>query len=336
MISLLLLNAALVGAGVGLLWIGGELLLRGAVAFALRHNMSRAMVGLTVVAIGTSLPELCVSLVSLFSAGATLSVANLLGSNIINTALILPLTALIRPLLAPPVILTFNLPMMLAATGLGLLLFMEWPVGSWATFGAIHLSAVDGSILLALLLLYFGLLIIRHRQQSAASHHLTYMRPLSTEPDPIPLWLLLLFLVLGIAGLQAGAYLLVRGASAIATQVGLSRRVIGLTVVALGTSLPELFASLVALAKREDEIILGNIVGSNIINILFIFGMLGVVQGVSLAANNAFGIDIIALIAISLVLSATLYLRAAIRRPLALFLLLCYGGYSVLLFYLRG
>ncbi len=334
MTNLLLFNAALVVAGVGLLWIGGELLLRGAVAFSLRHNMSRAMVGLTVVAIGTSLPELCVSLISLFSEGAALSVANLLGSNIINTALILPITALIRPLAATPTILTFDLPMMLVATAITLLLFMEWPIGSWATFGAIHLSAVDGSMLLALLLLYFVLLIIRHRRQSAKNHHTIHMRPLSGTP--LPSWMLLLFLALGIVGLQSGAYLLVRGASTIAAQVGISRRVIGLTVVALGTSLPELFASLVALAKRENEIILGNIVGSNIINALLIFGMLGVVQGVGIAASDAFGVDIIALVAISLVLSATLYLRAAIRPPLALFLLLCYGAYSALLFYLRS
>ena len=331
---MLFLQILLVLFGITLLWIGGELLLQGSIALSLRLKMSRAMVGLTVVALGTSLPELCVSLVSLFQESAPLSIGNILGSNILNIAFIAPLAAFIRPLRTKPSILHFDVPIMLGVTVLTLFLLI-WPFKNDVAFGGINLSNIDGGILLMVLLLYFGALILRYQYQKRTDA-LKGRNDLGPDTQHLNGWRILLSVAAGIGGLQAGAYLLVEGASAIAIQVGISQRVIGLTMVALGTSLPELFASLVALSKKEDDIVLGNIMGSNIINLLFIIGILGIAQGIIIPAASAFGLDIIALLIFSLLTSGILCAARALHRPTSLLLIMLYVSYSIMLFNVGG
>ena len=336
--------------GVVLLWGGGNFLLRGAVALSLRFNMSRATIGLTVVAIATSLPELFVCVVSLFNESASLSIGNLLGSNILNIALIVPVAALIHPLVVEKRILYFDFPVMLGATALTLVLLLSWPFVNFDPFSltALRLTVVEGVVLLMVLALYLAALIRRHiRQQRGINasaliskrtdpEALSQSHAASRDDHTLKGRMIVLFLALGVGGLQLGAHLLVMGAGAGAEAIGVSQRVIGLTVVALGTSLPELFASIVAISKREYEIVLGNIAGSNIMNFLFILGVLAVAGGISVPSGAGFGIDIVALVIICGVLSAVLYATRAVRRVGSVILLVCYAAYWALVFQIRG
>lgn len=242
-------------AGFILLLFGGDWLVDSGVAIARRFRISPLVIGLTIVAFGTSAPELLVSTISAFEGNSGIAMGNVIGSNIANIGLILGLTALICPIVVKGMKeVTMNGLVMIAASVLLLLLSLNG-----------KLSRIEG-ILLFMLILVYTIISIRNgrKNESPASDNMeASMRPLAA----------FLLLILSCAMLSYGADLLVKGASSLASALGVSDKVIGLTVVAFGTSLPELAASVAAALKKQMDISIGNIIGSNIFNILCVLGV---------------------------------------------------------------
>ena len=258
------MDVVLVALGVVLLYGGGEALVRGSVGLARALGLSPLVIGLTVVSFGTSTPELASTLAATLKDAPAVAFGNVVGSNIANVGLILGLTALLWPLATQARFLRREMPFMLFASGL---LF------PFAADGRI--GRVEGLVFLALLAAFlFYLLRVVPGDEPKTRHEL------EAELGKVQLgaWAALGLVVLGLVLLLAGAEALVQGGIAIARKSGVSERIIGLSLVALGTSLPELAASIVAALKKEGDIVLGNIIGSNIFNVLGILGVTAVVH----------------------------------------------------------
>ncbi|MBL8239153.1 MAG: calcium/sodium antiporter [Bryobacterales bacterium] len=241
--------------GLVLLFLGGELLVRGASNLATSMGISRLVVGLTVVAFSTSAPELAVSLQSALEGQSAVAVGNVVGSNISNILLILGASALVAPLIVARQIVRIDVPMMIASAGLGYAMSLDGTV-----------SRADGLAMMGMLAAYLWMSIRLARQQTEESEPAAARRPMKDA----------FLVVAGVGMLVMGANWLVDGAVVIARQFGISELIIGLTVVAVGTSLPELATSIIATRRGEREIAVGNIVGSNIFNVLAVLGMTAV------------------------------------------------------------
>lgn len=252
-----------IAAGFGLLTWSADRFVLGASAVAWNLNISPLIIGLTIVSLGTSAPEIIVSGMAAWQGNAGLAVGNVLGSNIINTALILGLTALIMPLKVHSSIVKRELPVLLLVMGVVLALIYDGDLGQ-----------TDGMILLAgMVLVLVWLVWVGNNSRGAAD-------PMSEEfADEVPTRLsmgkALLLLLLGSVLLLVSSRLLVWGAVSVATKLGVSDLVIGLTIVALGTSLPELAASAMSALKHEHDIAIGNIIGSNLYNLLAVLCLPG-------------------------------------------------------------
>lgn len=254
------MSAAYVAVGFILLLLGGELLVRGAASLALRFGMSPLLIGLTVVAFGTSAPELVVSVDAALSDSPGIAIGNVVGSNIANILLILGLGAIIRPIPAQAGSLVRDGGMLLVATAAII------AIGWMGAFTWLH-----GIFMLAALAAY---LILSYRRDVRANR----LEEVSEEAIPDqPLWRSVLLVVIGLGGLIVGAELLVEGAVTIAHRLGVSDAIIGVTLVALGTSLPELAIVVIAARKGQTDMVFGNVVGSNIFNCLGILGMTAMV-----------------------------------------------------------
>jgi len=252
--------------GLLLLFFGGEGLVRGSATLALRLGLTPLVVGLTVVAFGTSAPELVVSVQSALEGRGNIAIGNVIGSNILNVGLILGLTAVIYPLKVQLQILRFDTPIMI-----GVSLLAGWMLAD-RTIGR-----PEGALLVAGLIAYtvFTVFFVSNVKPSAV------VEAEFAEANPVPrgsVWRDLLFIAAGLALLIAGSRFLVDGAVNLARNFGLSEAIIGLTIVALGTSMPELVTCLVAARKKEPDIALGNIIGSNIFNLLGILGSAALVR----------------------------------------------------------
>ncbi len=302
-------------AGVGSLYLGGELLVRGAVDLAHRVGLSPLVVGLTVVAFGTSSPELAATLAASFEGSPAVAVGNVLGSNVANLGLILGTAALVYPLTAGARFLRREVPLMIAVSAL------VWPLGRDGVYGRL-----EGFALLALLALYLVVLLRgRERSEVAAEY-----RELGGE-ERRPLWRSVAAVVGGIAALVAGAHFLVDGAVAVARGFAVPETVIGLTLVAVGTSLPELASCLVAAARREGDLVLGNLVGSNLFNVLGILGTAAVVRPIALpfaAVRSDFGV----MMAFSVAVVPLLLVGRRLSRLEGALLVAVYAGYVIYLF----
>lgn len=244
--------------GLGLLVLGGDLVVRGAGKLALAAGLSPLVVGLTVVAFCTSAPELAASVVAALAGSPALAVGNVLGSNIANIGLILGIAGLVRPITVQSAVLAREVPVMIGAF---LLLQFLARDGS--------LSRVDGLVMLAVLAVY---LVVMVRMELAAVEPGVEAQVRTSVGGRLGTAKSVGLVLGGVAALVFGADRLVSGASALARTSGLSDAVIGLTVMAVGTSLPELAASVAAARKGQGDIVLGNVVGSNIFNVLCILG----------------------------------------------------------------
>jgi cation:H+ antiporter len=263
-----LLALTLVGLGIVLLTGGGELLVRGAVSLARILRLAPAVIGLTIVAVGTSLPELAVSLLAGLEDRVDLAVGNVVGSNIFNVAAILGLAALIFPLGVH-----------------GTAVRLEWPVMALLSFQLLLLARdglidrLEGGFLLMTLVAFTAYLLrIAQRDVSDRDAEELASSVASWSPQSRRVAASAGFVAVGIVLLVAGAQALVSGASALATAAGVSERVVGLTIVAAGTSLPELAASVVAAWRQQTGIALANVIGSNIFNIAGILGLVSLVE----------------------------------------------------------
>jgi len=255
----MLLTLLALAAGLVLLYFGAERLVHGAASLALRFGLTPLVVGLTVVAFGTSAPELVVSVGSALEGRGGLAIGNVVGSNIVNVALILGLSVLIRPALVKTQLLRLDVPLMIAASALLFVLLLDGV-----------LNRVEGAFLFAGLIAYTGFNIWQsRREQAAVQTDLAEVLPTPSGSVGRDVG----WVAVGLVVLVVGAQFLVSGAVSIAEAAGLSEAFIGLTIVAIGTSLPELATSVVAALRGEGDIAVGNVVGSNVFNLLGILGL---------------------------------------------------------------
>jgi cation:H+ antiporter len=331
-----LLDVGRIVAGLALLVLGGELLVRGASALARRVGISSLVVGLTVVSAATSAPELAVTVGAVLRDEPGLAVGNVVGSNIVNVLLILGLSALVVPLAVKQRLVRFDLPWMVVLS-IGLLLVsLDGRIG-----------AVDGVVLLAAVVLHTVLTVVIGRRGApvpaaapsgdrGAGGGTGGAEDAGTEEEPPPASVprSVLLVVLGIALLVAGATLLVEGAVSIATSLGVSSLVVGLTVVAVGTSLPELATSVIAVRRGERDLAVGNVVGSNIFNIGVVLGLPALISPGGIPVSGAaVALDIPVMLAAAVALLPIAFTGFAVARwEGALFVALyaAYTGYVVL------
>ncbi len=259
------LSIASILAGLVLLYAGAEGLVRGSSSLALRIGITRLVVGLTVVALGTSSPELVVSIKAALEGGADIAVGNVVGSNIMNIALILGVAALIYPLKKTNDLIRVQIPVMIGVSVILLMMLTDGSLDRW-----------EGSILVLGIICYTVFSIL---QAKTGGNRKTPDREEPYVPKARQNILRdVVLIVFGGLLLVWGGHLFVTGAVAVAQVVGMSQAVIGLTIVAVGTSLPELATSVVASFKKENDISVGNIVGSNIFNILAVLGIVSVIS----------------------------------------------------------
>jgi cation:H+ antiporter len=293
--------------GLAMLFFGGEALVRGASAVARHFHLSPMVIGLTIVGFGTSAPELLVSLQAALEGQPEIAIGNVVGSNIANILLILGISALIAPLIIPARKMWRDLAFMLAATAI-----------LWAMLLGDEISRIYGAFLFAGLLLFLGTTFFFGKIEP---------EPDQPEENQLKAWG---FTLGGLIVLVIGARFLVDSAVEIATTYGISQAVIGLTIVAVGTSLPELATSVIAAWRRHTEIAVGNIVGSNVFNI---FGILGITAMISpIPADPRFAaIDMPWAAATAVGLTVLAFALNGLPRIAGLVLLAAYGGYLYLM-----
>ncbi|MCH8465103.1 MAG: calcium/sodium antiporter [Roseinatronobacter sp.] len=315
----MLIDLLQVAGGLVILLIAGDFLVRGAVNLALRLGIPAMMVGMTVVAFGTSAPELLVSVQAVIAGAGGLALGNVVGSNIANILLVMGAPALIAPVLLERES-TRDFLIMVAATVLFTALAFTGAIGLWQALG-----------LLVAFALFMGDSIQRGRRARVEMD----MDDLEGADPNLRGPKIAGFLALGLIGLPLGAQLLVAGAVDIAATLGVSDVVIGLTIVAIGTSLPELATTLMAAIRREGGVALGNILGSNIFNLLFILGVAGVVGQMDVPVQML-RLDLWVMLGAALLLAPFIWTGRPIGRALGLGLLFAYGGYLWLLFHNGG
>jgi cation:H+ antiporter len=299
--------------GLVLLFAGGEWLVRGSAALALRLGLKPLVVGLTVVAFGTSAPELVVSIKAALADRGAIAIGNVVGSNSLNIGLILGLTALIFPLKVQLQILRIDQPIMLGVTVLAV-----------AFLADLHVGRIEGGILLAGLLAYVTFTVIS-ALRTVPSAEVSAEFAEAMPPIRGNIWRDLALIAAGLVALIYGSRYLVLGAVDLARGFGISEAVIGLTIVALGTSTPELVACLVAAIKKEPDIALGNIIGSNIFNILGILGASALVRPLDGAGIQR--VDLWVMLAFAAVLLPILFTGRRMSRGEGALLLAGYAGY---------
>ena len=294
-----------------LLYYGAEYLVKGGVGIARKMKIPTLVIGLTMVAFGTSAPELTVSIDAVIRGKGDISIGNVLGSNICNLALILGLCALLKPLPINKAVKKTDLPVMIAATLIfAALLFFAGGVPRWG--GAVFVIIMAG---------YIAYLFINSKKDQEACEAITG----EIDGEEQGLLRSVIEFSCGLAALVFGAKYFVSGAVCAARLIHVPEAVIALTVVAVGTSLPELAASLIATKKGETDIAVGNIVGSNIWNILCIMGVSPLVRPIVLEKISLF--DLGTLLVISLLTVPFVYLGKNITRFAGIIWLLCYGAY---------
>lgn len=304
----MLIALSIIG-GFLILTLGAEALVRGATTIALRLGITPLVIGLTIVAFGTSAPELAVSVKAALAGNSGIALGNVIGSNIVNIGLILGITALIRPIEVKSEMVKRDIPIMILASMLfwGLLLDGE-------------LSLIDGVILLSFMLGYLVFSYFSAKNTNDADGEVI-------EEGPKNPLLSLLFIAVGISMLVGGGILFVNGAVDLAKVFGVSEIIIGLTIVAIGTSMPELVTSVLAALKGQSDIAIGNIVGSNIFNILGILGVTAIVYPVSGLGFQS--LDFIVMLAFAVVILPFAWTGLRIGRREGATLLIAYLGYLI-------
>ncbi|WP_413871724.1 calcium/sodium antiporter, partial [Desulfobacula sp.] len=252
----LLIQIIILILGLLMLGFGSTLLVVGAASTAIMFAVRPVIVGLTIVSFATSAPELLVSLVAAFKGSGGISIGNILGSNVINIALVLGISAVIRPVVIKKQIITIEIPYMFFISFIFWMLCLD-----------LHIGRIDGIVLISLLIIFliYSVATAKDKNSRAASEIPTFFK-ISKN---------FFFIIIGIVMLSYGANLVVQEAIIMAEKIGLSQTFIGISIVALGTSLPELATSAVAAAKGESDISVGNVVGSNLFNICLVMGVVG-------------------------------------------------------------
>lgn len=305
------LTLVLFVAGLLILMGGAESLVRGSSALALRLGITPLVIGLTVVAFGTSSPELAVSIESALSGNSSIALGNVIGSNVANIGLILGITAMIRPISVQPSLLKQQIPLMIVISFVIWFMAADKAITFW-----------DGFILVAALI---GFLLHSYRSSKDNADEEAEELPCQVQTLKNKTWFCILLILIGLAGLIGGGMLFVRSAVEIAHIYNVDEAIIGLTIVAIGTSMPELATSVVAAVRKESDIAIGNIVGSNIFNILAILGIASLISPLSSAGFTT--ADYVVMISFAVILLPMAWSGKTLSRPEGTVLLLGYLSY---------
>ena len=307
---------------IGILLVGFVLLIKGADFFvegssavAKKLRIPSIIVGLTIVAMGTSMPELAVSVTAALAGNNEIAVSNVVGSNVFNLMVVCGACALFAPLAINKSTLKSDFPL---SIGCAVLLLVMGVIG-------MEVGRIEGVILLVIFIIYIAILV-RQALKARATNKVEEEASQEGGKD-IPVWLCIIYIVGGIVAIKFGGDFVVDGASTIADKLGMSQTLIGLTVVAVGTSLPELVTSIVASRKNEVDMALGNVIGSNIFNILLILGTAGAITPMAFIKDNI--VDIIVLIAVSLLVYVFAWTKQKLEKKEGIIMLLIYIAYMV-------
>jgi cation:H+ antiporter len=319
-----MLDVLMLVGGLGLLVVGGEWLVRGSVSLARSFGVPSLIVGLTVVAFGTSAPELVVNLVAAWRGQSDVGFGNIVGSNIANVGLLLGMTALVRPLPVQRDLLRRDLPMMLLSTVVVLILAEDQRLTGRETD---QFNRDDGIVLLTLfgVFLYATLMAAWSKREDDLPA-VGPAAPAAVPTSAMPRWKATLFVVLGLVLLTVGGQWTVAAAESLAIAAGIPQVVVALTVVAVGTSLPELVTCVLAARKGETDLAVGNIVGSNIYNLLLVFGLTATISPVTLPPAGV--IDLLVMLVFSAALLPLALTGRRLNRAEGLGLLASYVVYT--------
>ena len=275
------MNFLLIIGGLVLLILGGNWLLKSAVALSLKLEIPKIVIGMTVVSFATSAPELIVSINAALSGSSDLALGNVIGSNIANLGLVLGITLLLGTMHVQKSFYKVDWPVMMIASVM-LYFFLS---------GDNVIERYEGIILFSFLVIF--LIYLLRFQKTAV------IDEMPEDDEPLPLFKIIVFFVIGGLGLWGGSELLINGATSLALEFGVSERIIGVTVVSIGTSVPELAASIIAVLKKEKAISLGNLIGSNVFNILAVLGITSIITPVAVNDQGLLTNDIFWMLAIS-------------------------------------
>jgi cation:H+ antiporter len=312
-------------AGLIILWKAASMLVSGAVALADRLGVSPIVIGLTVVAMGTSAPEVAASIAAALRNAGDIAVGNVYGSNVANLALVGGLIALIRPVAVRKSTIKREIPAMI------LVALLLWPI-----LANLSLARTEALLLLAIFVLFMTITVVTARNQARLKPELqAELAPTAPVYPPAKaqrsMKVCAALVVIGLAGLALGAELALRGAVRIGDAIGLSKAVIGLTIIAVGTSLPELVTCVVASLRRQDDISIGNLVGSNIFNTLLVIGTAGTVRPFGIGARLA-AADYWIMVAVSIAFALLVIAgRRKVRRAAGALLFCAYVAYLLYL-----
>ena len=324
---MIFLQIAILILGFVFLIKGADFFVDGASNIAKTFKIPSLIIGLTIVAFGTSLPELAVSVTSAIKGVEGIALGNVVGSNIVNLMLVAGLTAVIIPVNVEKSLLNKDLPFSILCIGLLFLLIAD----NYFTGTQVNqISRADGIILLLFFTVYMYSVVeltFRNHKENIEDKNTSE----EAEEKLPPVWKSLLILIIGLAGIIAGGQMTIKSATSIAQTFGMSDRLIGLTIIAFGTSLPELITSLVAAGKGQNDIAMGNIVGSNIFNILFILGIATVIRPLEIQAASYFDIAVLIFSSITVWIMSKPKLK--INRICGLFMVLIYTAYTFYIFF---
>lgn len=308
----MLKSIVLLLVGFILLIKGADFFVEGSSSVAKSLRIPSMIVGLTIVAMGTSLPELAVSVTASLAGNNALAVSNVIGSNIFNLMLVCGACALFAPLIVQKNTLKKEIPLSVVCVVLLLVLGL---------FG-MEIGRTDGAILL---ILFIGFLVWMVKSALKAHAESANLEESDNEYKIYPAWVCVIYIVGGAVAIKFGGDFVVDGASAVAMKAGLSQNLVGLTIVAMGTSLPEFVTSVVAARKNEVDMAFGNVIGSNIFNILFILGVTATISPVAFIMENV--IDSVILLIVSILVWVFAWSRLHIEKKEGIVLLACYAGY---------
>lgn len=310
----MLISISILLLGLIVLIAGGEFLVKGSVGIAKYFSISPLVIGMTVVSFGTSAPELIVSLKAALSGNPEISIGNVIGSNIANLGLVLGLTALIFPLVIDRQSIKVDWPMLMFATALFYLFSIDGEIERWEGF------------ILFFALISFTIWLIRDSKKKLKLND----EVISKKQNKGNIYYALTFTLVGLVGLYYGSEWLLIGAIDIAEKAGMSKHLIGVTIIAFGTSVPELTTSCIAALRKQTDISIGNLIGSNIFNIMAVIGLTGIVQPIRVQ-NTVLDFDVFWVIGIALAIFPIMRFGFNISRPKGAFLFIVYLTYVFIL-----
>lgn len=293
---------------------GADLFVEGSSSVAKKLRIPSLIIGLTIVAMGTSLPETAVSVSASMQGNNAVAVSNVVGSNIFNLLVVVGVCAIMTPVAVAKDALVKDIPTSLAAA----VLLLGLGVG----VAAMTLGRIEGVIMAVLFICYIATMVITAMKARKAGKAVE-----EEEIKLLPIWQCIVYIVIGIAGIALGGDWVVDGASTIASAFGISQNIIGLTIVAVGTSLPELVTSVVAARKNEVDMALGNAVGSNIFNILMVLGIASLISPITISMLDVF--DIICIIGVTIAVWIMAWTRKRLDRKEGIIMVAVYAAYMV-------